>query len=84
MTILEARKCAEEQVGRTLSEEEFSEVLAYTRHKSAVTGNGEDYVPLLLYDEIRNYCFRETINAISHKFMKIMSEFNYGEVKESV
>lgn len=72
MTIQEARDRAEEVAGTRLTESEFKEVLAYTRHKAQVNGEGEDYVPLLLFDEIKNYVFRERINRISHEFMQIM------------
>lgn len=84
MTIHGARQRAEEEVGRKLSAAEFDEVLAYTRHKAKVNGHGEEYVPLLLYDEIRNHCFRTQINTISHKFMAIMKELNHERVIESV
>lgn len=84
MTIQGARVRAEEEVGRPLNASEFDEVLAYTRHKAKVNGHGEDYVPLLLYDEIKNHCFRMQINTISHEFMAIMKDLDYERVKESV
>lgn len=84
MTNQEARLIAEERVGRKLSEAEYDDVLAYTRHKVEVNGHGEDYVPLLLCDEIKNHCFREQINTISHEFIEIMKEIDRERVIESV
>lgn len=64
MTIQEARQQAELAAGRKLDDQTFHEVLEYTRHKAKVTGHSEDYVPLLLFDEVRNHIFREQISAI--------------------
>lgn len=75
MTNIEARQIAERRAGRRLDENEYAEILDYTRHKAFVNGHGEDYVPLLLLDEIKNHCIRENINLISHEFMAIMKEF---------
>lgn len=87
MTVQESRNRAEEAAGTTLTESEFQEVLAYTRHKARLNGKGEDYVPLLLYDEIRNYVFREQINRVSHDFMqisKLLQEGGYGKCASCV
>lgn len=64
MTIQEARLRAETRYGHTLSQSQFEEVLEYVRHKARVTGHEEDYVPMLLEDEIQNYLFQETINNL--------------------
>ena len=71
MTIQQARESAEAKAGRKLTQEQFDEVLTYTRHKTAVNGHDEEYVPLLLVDEIKNFIFREVINHISHEAMAI-------------
>ena len=62
MTIQEARQLAEAYAGQTLDEQTFQEVLEYTRHKAQVAGHDEDYVPLLLYDEVKDLIFRDRVN----------------------
>ena len=64
MTIQEARLRAETRCGHTLSQSQFEEVLEYSRHKARVTGHDEDYVPMLLEDEIQNYLFQEVMNNL--------------------
>lgn len=54
-----------EKQGYVLTEEEYQIILEYTIRKSDRCGNGRDYVPLLLEDEIKNYYFRNTVTAIS-------------------
>lgn len=63
MTIQEARQQAELEAGRKLDDQTFHEVLEFTRHKAKVTRHNEDYVPRLLFDEIRNHIYREKIRT---------------------
>lgn len=74
MTVLEARIRAEDAVGKTLAENEFQQILSYTRHKAGLNGKGEDYVPLMLYDEIRNYVFEERFNMASQALTQITKQ----------
>lgn len=74
MTIQEARAAAELKIGKRLDEQEFQEILAYTKHKAKVTGHDEDYVPLLLMDEIKDSVFRDTINEVSRQAKLIEQE----------
>lgn len=74
MTIQEARERAERRAGKRLSEEEFEEVLAYTLRKVNRIGETEDYVPLLLMDEIKNHFTFAAINRISKEMQRIFAE----------
>lgn len=76
MTIQQARLRAEVFAGQKLDEPDFQEVLAYTRHKAKITGHDEDYVPLLLYDEVKDHIFREQINWISSEAKTIGQEID--------
>lgn len=67
MTIQQARHRAESEAGRKLDEQDFQQVLEYTRHKAKVTGHDEDYVPLLLYDEVKNRIFQDQVDFIYHE-----------------
>lgn len=55
-----------------ISEEDVENVLRLCRKKIEITGKPEDYMELLLPDELKNYCFRMAVNAIS--FIKISGE----------
>lgn len=61
--------------GYEVDDATFDEVLAYTRHKASITGHSEDYVPLLLADELRNHIFRERVNTFSRLYREGMAEF---------
>lgn len=76
MTIEEARKIAELSLGQRLDEQTYQEVLAYTRRKAYLTGHGDDYVPLLLVDEIKDHVFREKINWIYHEAQAAFKEID--------
>ena len=52
-----------------ISEEETKEVIEICRRKIQLTGQTEDYILLLLPDELKNYCIRNTINAITLDMM---------------
>ena len=56
------RKAAEDK-GFVLTGAEYEALLQYTARKCEVNGKGEDYLPLLLADEIKDYFFRNAINA---------------------
>ena len=76
MTIQEARLRAEAYAGKTLDEATFQEVLAYTRHKAKITGHDEDYVPLLLYDEVKDHIYRERVNDFHHEVKAVEKEID--------
>ena len=76
MTIQEARLRAEAYAGQMLDEQTFQEVLEYTRHKAKITGHDEDYVPLLLYDEVKDHIFRERVNTFYFKVKAIEREID--------
>lgn len=59
MTISQAREQGERLSGRRLDDQSFEAVLDYTTRKSRMTGHTDDYIPLLLVDEINNYVYRE-------------------------
>lgn len=48
-----------------ISDEEVQDVLRLCERKIEITGQTEDYIKLLLPDELKNYCFRKTVNAVS-------------------
>ena len=48
-----------------VSDEEVADVLRLCRRKIEITGQPEDYMKLLLPDELKNYCFRMVINIVS-------------------
>ena len=56
------RKEAEDK-GFVLSGAEYEALLQYTARKCEINGKGEDYLPLLLEDEIKDYFFRIANNA---------------------
>lgn len=65
MTLLQARKTAEMRIGFQISNEEYAKVLAYSRQKLSYIGKGKDYLPVLLENEIRDYCAGREINLKS-------------------
>lgn len=46
-----------------VSDEAVEDVLKLCRRKMEITGQREDYMKLLLPDELKNHCFRMAINA---------------------
>ena len=49
-----------------ISDEEVEEIILYSRRKMEVNGiTDSEYLPLLFEDEIKNYAFRNAINAIT-------------------
>lgn len=48
-----------------ISDEEVMDILRLCRRKIEITGQQEDYMKLLLSDELKNYCFRMAVNMIS-------------------
>lgn len=46
-----------------ISDEEAGEVIRLCERKIEITGQAEDYMKLLLPDELRNYIFRRAVNA---------------------
>lgn len=52
-----------EKEGYVLTSAEYEALLQYTARKSRLNKKPDDYIPLLLWDEIRNYFFRNAINA---------------------
>lgn len=64
MNLMRIRSQTEESIGYALSDTEFSGVLAYTKQKLKCNGKGEDYLPLLLETEIRDFAMRKAINSL--------------------
>lgn len=54
-----------EDDGLILTDEEYAYNLSYARRKAQVCGKGEDYIPLLLPDVIKEFLFSRYINAVS-------------------
>ncbi|MCC8157493.1 MAG: hypothetical protein LIO54_09495 [Oscillospiraceae bacterium] len=52
-----------EKDGYVLASAEYEALLQYTARKSRLNKKPDDYIPLLLEDEIGNYFFRNAINA---------------------
>lgn len=48
-----------------ISDEEVADVLNLCRRKIEISGQPEDYLKLLLPDELKNHCFRMAVNVIS-------------------
>ncbi len=48
-----------------VSDEEVADVLRLCRRKIEITGQPEDYMKLLLPDELKNHCFRKAVNVVS-------------------
>lgn len=46
---------------------EIADILAFTRRKCKINRKGDDYVPLLFENELRDYLMREAINYMSMK-----------------
>lgn len=74
MTIQQARQRGEQLAGERLDERTFEEVLAYTIRKSRMTGHQDDYIPLLLVDEIKDHIYRNRINNSSRKLIQLRKE----------
>ena len=74
MTIQQARQRGEQLAGERLDEQTFDEVLAYTTRKSRMTGHQDDYIPLLLVDEIKDHIYRNRINNSSRKLIQLRKE----------
>ena len=55
--------------GLVLDDEEYLSLVTYARRKAEVSGKGEDYIPLLLPDVIKEHFFRLAINAIGYSRM---------------
>ena len=51
--------------GYRLNDEEYMELVTYARRKAACAGKGEDYLPYLLPDVIKEHFVRMAINAYS-------------------
>lgn len=75
MTIQQARTSAELSIGRKLDDQTFNEVLAYTRRKARITGHDENYIPLLLMDEIKGHVSRAQLNTIACEMAAFVREF---------
>ena len=52
-----------ENKGYILSQPEYEVILEHARRKIDLCGKGEDYLSLLLEDEIKDYFFRNSVNA---------------------
>lgn len=46
-----------------ISDDEVKEVIDFCKRKMALTGQKDDYMKLLLPDELKNYLFRRSVNA---------------------
>lgn len=66
----EIRKECEKE-GCKVDDKEFGDLLSYARRKAGVLGKGESYISYLLPDVIREYIFRNTVNAISMAIMNV-------------
>lgn len=64
MTVEEARKSAEAQLGFEIPDEVADEVMAFSKRKCELNGKGESYLPLLYVDELKQYYFRMAINLM--------------------
>ena len=74
-----------ERQGYQMTDEEFSEHLAYARRKAEVVGKQEDYIPLLLPDVIKEHYMRKAINSFTMGLMELdrAIENHIKEVKEN-
>ena len=56
-----------------ISDEDVEDVLELCRCKIKITGQPEDYMKLLLPDELKNHCFRMAVN-VTTAFRQIEKE----------
>lgn len=59
-----------EAEGYILSDWEYEKVLKYSESKRKMNGKEPEYLILLMWDEIRDKCFRDAINAYSIGIME--------------
>lgn len=60
-----------EKQGFSLMDEEYEHILQRTIRKAKRCGKGQDYIPVLLENEIRDYFFRHTVTFESALKMAI-------------
>ena len=58
----ELASTAERVVGITFDPEVIYKVIRYTVRKCELNGKGEDYIPVLFENELRDYLMRREIN----------------------
>lgn len=54
-----------DQSGLQTTQEEFDGLVAYARRKAQAAGKDESYLPYLLPDVVKEYFFRNYINAVT-------------------
>lgn len=57
----------EEKLGWEFSQEEVDKILKYTIRKATLNHKGEDYIPILFENELRDSVMREVINYMGRK-----------------
>lgn len=57
----------EVKTGWTFCLEDVNEVLQYSKQKARSNGRGDDYIPVLFENELRDFVMRETINSIGRE-----------------
>lgn len=57
--------------GYKVTDEEYSNLVTYARRKAVSAGKGEDYMPYLLPDVIKEYFIRSAINYVGFGIMAI-------------
>lgn len=65
MSLLDARMLAEQRTGARITDEEYERILEHSKRKLEIIHKDDDYLPLLLENEIRDYCSARAINMIS-------------------
>ena len=73
--LIAAKEDAEARLGFDIPGNVVAEVLEYTIRKCEANGKGEDYLPLLFKDELKDYYMRMEINAKgSENHVRYMSQ----------
>lgn len=57
----------EEKLGWVFFPDEIEDVLQYTIRKAALNRKGDDYIPILFENELRDSVMREKINYMGRK-----------------
>jgi len=53
-----------------ISDKEVADVLRLCRRKIEISGQPEDYLKLLLLDELKNHCFRMVVNVVGMGYVE--------------
>ena len=70
----------EKEIGYSFSPEQVYKILTYTIRKNSVAKNGDDYIPILFENELRDYVVRLQVNTASNYIRKEFKQRKAVEV----